>query len=336
MNTVSTRSVFFLLLTICAVIGFITAGCKPQKQAAPPESITIAYSTATSDILSHIAFANNFYLAEGLEAIPQPHDFGKLALQSVLNGKANIATVADTPIMFAVMEGRPVAIIARIQSSEKNEAIVARKDRGIVKPRDLKGKKIGVTRGTTSDFFLYAFLLDQNIERKQVKVVHLTPAQMPAALKAGKVDAVSTWNPTLFQLQKEWNAKASLFYGEHLYAESFCIVATQEYVKKNPEAIKKLLRALIKAEKFAREYPEDSRRLVADFIKADKASLDELWEIFDFRITLTQGLLLSLEDQTRWAIRHGLTARRDMPNYLDYIYFDGLKAVKPEAVRIIH
>jgi len=74
---------------------------------------------------------------------------------------------------------------------------------------------------------------------------------------------------------------------------------------------------------------------VADFIKIDSALLEEIWGIFNFRVALDQALLVNLEDQTRWAIKKRLTARTDMPNYLDYIYISGLQAVKPEAVRII-
>jgi NitT/TauT family transport system substrate-binding protein len=51
---------------------------------------------------------------------------------------------------------------------------------------------------------------------------------------------------------------------------------------------------------------------------------------------LNQSLLLTLEDQTRWAIKNHLTARPDMPNYLNSLYLDGLKAVKPESVTVIH
>jgi hypothetical protein len=83
------------------------------------------------------------------------------------------------------------------------------------------------------------------------------------------------------------------------------------------------------------QHPEESRRLVAEFIKTDKVVLDETWDIFTFRVTLDQALLVDFEDQTRWAIKHRLVARKDMPNYLDFIYWDGLQTVKPAAVRII-
>ena len=55
---------------------------------------------------------------------------------------------------------------------------------------------------------------------------------------------------------------------------------------------------------------------------------------FQFRLSLDQPILVSLEDEARWAIRNKLTDVTKVPNYLDYIYTDALKAVKPGAVTI--
>ena len=328
------RTVFGIVLLLTFVI--LSASCqKPEKQAGPPEKITIAYATHLNAVLVHIAFAKGLFKEEGLDATPQPHAFGKPALQMVLDGKADIATAADTPIMFAVMDGRKIAILAVIDSSDRNLGIVARRDRGISRPSDLKGKTIGITLGTGGDFFTETFLIVHGIDRKQVTIIDLKQDEMAAALATGKVDAASSWHPFLTQLQKDLGTKGLTFYSETIYTEAFCVAAGQDFVKQRPEAVKKVLRALIRAEAFLKQHPEESRRLVAEFIKVDKALLDEIWDIYNFRVTLDQALLVDLEDQTRWAIKNRLTTPRDMPNYLDFIYVDGLRAVKPEAVRII-
>jgi ABC-type nitrate/sulfonate/bicarbonate transport system substrate-binding protein len=318
------------------VLGFSGSGCKPvQKHTGPREKITIAYSTASNAILVYIAFAKSYFAEEGLDATPQPHAFGKLALNAVIEGKADLATVGDTPIVFAVMNRKRIATIASIQTSNRNEAIVARRDRGIAKPVDLKGKNIGVTLGTTADYFADSFLLANGIGRKQVTLIDMKPDEMAAALDKGKVDAVSTFNPTLRQLEKRLGNRGTVFYGESLYTEILCVAAEQEYLKKNPETIKKFLRALIKAETFVKQHDEEAKRLVVEFLKIDKAVLDEIWDIFRFRVTLDQALLVDFEEQTRWALKNKLTTGTKMPNYLDYIYADGLFAVKPEAVRMV-
>jgi ABC-type nitrate/sulfonate/bicarbonate transport system substrate-binding protein len=323
--------VFFAFFTLS-----ITA-CqeRSEKSAGPPEKITIAYPTSILSILIGIAFEKGFFSAEGLEVTPQPHEYGKVALQSVLEGTADLAVVADTPVMFAITGGKKIYTIAVITKSNKGEAVVVRKDRGISSPLDLKGKNIGVTMGTAGDFFLDSFLSTRGISRGEAKIIDMKPGEMLDALVTGKVDAVSTWQPLLISLQRKLGEDGITFYDEIIYTEIGLIAARQEYVEKHPEAVKKVLRALIGAETFVKENPDESRRLVAEFIKVDKALLDEIWNSFDFRVTLEQSLFVSLEDQTRWAQQEGLTGGTDLPNYLDFIYFDGLQSVKPEAVRII-
>lgn len=326
----------FCVLLALVIFAFSITGCKPtQKQFGQKEKITIAYSTLANSVLVHIAFAKGYFDEEGLEAISQPHAFGKLALAEVIAGKADIATVADTPIVFAVMNGEKVATLAVIQTSNKNEGIVARRDHGITHPADLKGKKIGVPLGTTAHFFVDTFLQIHGVEQEKVTLVDMKPTEMVGALDSGRLDAVSTFNPTLKELERSLGKNGIVFEDESLYTETFCVAAMQEYVKKHPETIKKFLRALIKAESFVKENDKEAQNLVADFTKTDKIVLAATWEIMHFRVTLDQALLVDFEDQTRWVLKNKLATGTQMPNYLDYIYTDGLHAVKPDAARIV-
>jgi hypothetical protein len=42
-----------------------------------------------------------------------------------------------------------------------------------------------------------------------------------------------------------------------------------------------------------------------------------------------------MEDEARWMIKNKLTSEKKVPDFINYIYVDRLKAVKPEAVNII-
>jgi NitT/TauT family transport system substrate-binding protein len=237
--------------------------------------------------------------------------------------------------MFAITNGKKIYLIAEIQTSTQDEGIVARRDLGIIKPSDLKGKKIGVTLGTAADFFMDSFFLMHGINRQEVKIIDVNPEEMLEALRHGRVDAVSIWNPLLKQLQKELGDKGVVFLEEDISTTLFCFVVTYEFAKQNPKVIKKVLKALIKAEEFVMQHPEEAKKVIAEATQTEPAIIDDIWDGLTFKVTLDQSLLTSLEDQTRWAQKYGLTKGIEIHNYLDFIYFDGLQAVRPETVRII-
>jgi NitT/TauT family transport system substrate-binding protein len=325
------RAAAALLTCVC----LIACNRSDHKPADPPEKIRIAYATLPETALAQIAQARGYYRDEGLEAIPRLHSFGKLALRDVLDGKADLATVAETPLMFAIMNGEKIAVIASIQCSRKNHAIIARRDKGILRPEDLKGRKIATTMGITSEYFLDAFIAMQGIVRKELEAVNLKPEEYQEAIVNGHVDAVSAFYPYLKQIQNKLGVNGITFYDEEVYIETFSVVATQEFIRQNPGKIRKLLRALLRAEEFARGNPAEAHTIVAVFSGIDKGIVSEIWADNRFAVSLDQSLILGLEDESRWAIKGGLFKAKVVPNYLDFIYFEGLKSVKPEAVRIL-
>jgi sulfonate transport system substrate-binding protein len=332
------RLIFRITAALAALaIGgyFVMRDQAAHTPADPLEKITIAYSSTPDSTLAQIAQTKGYYLQEGLDVTPQKYPYGKVALDAVLEGKADFATVAEMPVMFAIMNGGKVTVIATIQTSFLNYAIFARKDRGILTPRDLKRQKIAVTSGTSLDFFMDAFLAAQGIFRKDVTVVHMMPEKMAEAVERGNVDAIVAWSYIVIQVQKKLGDKGITFYDDDLYTQTFNVVTTQDYVRTRPENVKKMLRALVKAETFVAQNPAEAQVIVADFSNMDKTIIREIWAIENFSVTLDQSLLLAMEDESQWAINSRLTDKRQIPNYLNFIYCDGLESVKPDAVRIL-
>jgi NitT/TauT family transport system substrate-binding protein len=237
--------------------------------------------------------------------------------------------------MFAIMGGGEISVIATIYTSNKDYAIIARKDKGISNPRDLEFRKVATSLGTSSEFFMDSFLAINGIARKNVIVVNLKPEELPDALINGDVAAASAFRPFLIYAQKKLGDRGILFYDQDIYTMTFNVVATQEYVRKNPEKVIKMLRALINAEEFVRQNPAEAQKIIADFNLIDRVLLGEMWDAKSYSVKLDQSLVLALEDQSLWAIKSNLTKTKKMPNYLDFIYSDGLKKVKPETVRIL-
>ena len=322
---------FIPILIIASLIGCQKAA---QQSDVPPQKITVSYTTQPQSTLIHVALANGYFVEEGLDVQTIVNTFGKASLQTLLEHKSDFASVAETPVMFSILKGEKIFVIANVETTNMNNAILARVDAGIVKSADLKGKRIGYTPGTTSDFFLDSILTANNLSRKQIQAIPLKPEEMQDAIMAKQVDAVCTWNYPLVQIKHLLGANGTIIYDKEIYTETYNVAAQQEYVKNNPETVQRFLRALIKAENFVVKNPDAAQSIVSSATKVDKNLVREVWDAFNYHVTQNNSLLITLEDETRWAMENKLTPQKVMPNYQDYLYLDGLRAVKPEAVKV--
>lgn len=320
-------------LFIAALFGCEKSPEPRQRGAEPLQKITVAYTVQPQSTLIHVAVAKGYFAAEGLDVQSLIHTFGKASLQSLLDHKADFAAVAETPFMFNVLKGEKIFVIANIEASNMNNAIVARKDSGISAAGDLKGKRIGFTPGTTSDFFLDSILTANGLTRQEIKPVALKPEEMQEAIMAGKVDAVCTWNYPLTQIRQQLGSGGTIIYDRDIYTETFNIAAQQDFVQKNPETVKRFLRAAIKAENFVANNPDEAQNIVSTATKTDKNLVREVWNSFSYQLVLDHRLVITLEDETRWAMKNQLTDKTVMPAYRNFIHLDSLRAVKPEAVK---
>lgn len=330
-------------LIMLAAAGLLAAGYawlarpSPSRPASPLERVTIAANTEYAGTCPvFIAQEKGYFASEGLVVTVQPHTSGKAALSAALSGQADLGTAADVPIMFAALNGQPVSVVATIFSVEKDHGIAGRTDRGIVTPASLKGKRIGVTQGSSAHFFLDAFLNRQKLSTSEVKILNLRPEELPAALARGDIDAAATWEPFLGTVLGQMGSNGAVFYGEGVYDIAYNLAGARDYIAGHPETIKKILRAVVRGARFCKDAPEAAREIVARDMKTDVRKLAELWPSYRFNVTLDQGLVLALEDEARWAIKNKLTDRTAIPNYLNYVHLDGLLAVMPAAVTVIH
>lgn len=283
-----------------------------------------------------VAMTQGLFQKAGVEVINQPALLGKLALQAVLDGKADLAIAADTPTMFAILGGKDIAIITGISQSRRALGIVTRNDRGINTLQDLKGKSITVTKGTNGLYFLDAVLQVNGIASDSVNQVDLPVADGVAAFKAGKVDALAIFQPHLAQLEASMGKQIKVFYGEDVYAFRYLLIGKPAYIDSHPEEIQRILKALIAANATIRTDLLTARRAVAEVVKVDDSIMAKLFDPEDYVVSLDQAMLLSLDDQTRWAMQQSLVKSGPVPNYLSFTKYQALKAVLPGAVKIVY
>jgi ABC-type nitrate/sulfonate/bicarbonate transport system substrate-binding protein len=335
------RAIPATALAVAVVVAAITAVAfvKPQwlpaRPAHPGEPLTIAVSSTPHAALLHIAAAKGYFTEAGLDVTVKTVSHGKAALDQLASGEVDLAAAAEVPFVIAVLKGAPFSIAASVLSASDDMALVARRDRGIAAPRDLLGKKIGVTFGTSGEYFLWAFLIRHRLSPDAITWVDMAPPRMAQALASGAIDAASTWEPVHSAARDALAGNALSFAEGNAYTVTHVVIGHSEFMKSRSAAIEKLTRALLKAEAFNRADPRRAQSLIAARLKLDPGQLAAVWKGLAFRVDLRQSQLVTLEDEARWAMARGYAATGPIPNFLPHLHLDALLALEPERVTVV-
>jgi NitT/TauT family transport system substrate-binding protein len=286
--------------------------------------------------LFYIAQAQNFFAFNGLQVIlKENYDSGATATAGMLNGEADIASATEFLIARQILNKKDLIGFGTIARYE-NTFIFWRTDSGIKTIGDLKGKKIGVPLQTIAEFYLGRTLDLNGMNIQQVTLVDVKAAESEKALVNEEVDAVVTWEPWVSQINQNMGQEVivrALQSNQYAY---WNLVSTTDWTNTHSSTIARLLKSLIQAEGYIASHPNEAKAIVQKRMNLDEAYMKTVWPRYQISLSLDQSLIVAMEDEARWMIANNLTTEKQVPNFLDYIYVNGLEAVKPDAVNIIH
>lgn len=283
--------------------------------------------------LVYIGREQGFFKQHGLDLAVDNYQAGAYAVNDLLSGKVDVAAATEFVLAIQGIKRPDLRAIAAISSSDSIE-VVARKDRGIKNPEDLKGKRIGFNKDTINHFFLTTFLSLYNIRFGGVKAVDLKPSEMLTALSEVKVDALISLSNFLDPIKKvlagrivSWPAQG----GRNFYS---LLITKDGVLKTRPQAIESLLKGVIEAEAFLKAHEGEAQHIVKAVEGIDRDALMTTWSKTRFFVRLDQDLLTLMEDEGRWAIRNKLVEIKTIPDYLALLSRERLQKIKPEAVGV--
>lgn len=282
-----------------------------------------------------IASEKGFWKAEGLEVTEKYFTSGRLCLDALLAGSADIITVAETPVMFAGFSGQNVVIVATILTTHDLK-VIARRDHGITKPEDLRGKKVAMLFGATSEYFAGLFLAAYGMGLSDIKRVNLNPPDMSIALVRGEIDAYVIWEPFVHNARQELGEeKAVRFLKPDIYTLPFNVAVRRDFAEKHLETVQRVLRVIIQGEKFINQHPEETIAIVAKRVGIEQKVLKAIWGDYEFKVGLTPQLVEDMKREAQWAKTAKLVpAEAAIPDYAQFVDPRPLRAVDPARVTI--
>lgn len=315
---------------VALVLGSVLGG---TTTAAP---LTLAVARSPMALPIFVAEAESYFAEEGLALRIIEAPTGRRCLQLMAEGKADLATAADTAVMFESFERNDFVVLASIFSTTSDAKLLVRPAAGIRTPKDLEGKRIGVVRGTSAQYFLDAYLLIHGVDPKALQPVPVQPENAVRLLQQNHLDALAIFEPVAYQAITAMPQQLVVMPDSGTYTQTFNLVARRSLAGAQDAVLVRLLRALQKAEDLIHEQPARAQAVLRSRLGADQAFVSWVWPQRAPELSLDNGLLKSLRNQARWAIREGYVAARTAPNYLEFVYPAPLRQVQPEAVGLAH
>ncbi len=184
------------------------------------------------------------YAKEGLDPTFTRFNTGIEGFSALVGGSVDVLTTGGVTHNFPA---RGQGIVVLPNCVEYGGQVFGRGDAGVNSLKDLKGKKVATTLGTTGQIILHTALKSVGLDStKDVEIISQT---MPAAVTSfvtGSVAALSTWVPFNLRAREAKTAKQLAEAHQFAPAAGYVVAAyssTRKVLDTNPDLVKRLVAA---------------------------------------------------------------------------------------------
>jgi NitT/TauT family transport system substrate-binding protein len=162
--------------------------------------------------------------------------------------------IGDTPIIVRG-NGVPVKAVG-VMGGGALTVVVGRKDRGIEKLEDLRGKKISVLAFQDTTYYaLLGALASKNITKNDVDAQAVGPASVASLVVAGTVDACACTPDWEINVKEGVSNTVSLPTKDYFQSMSQAILASDKMIAERPDMVRGIVKATLRGMKFVMDDP---------------------------------------------------------------------------------
>jgi sulfonate transport system substrate-binding protein len=167
------------------------------------------------------------------------------------------ADVADAVPIFTQAAGAKLTIYAREAPSPQAEAIIVHADSPIKTVGDLKGKTVGVRRGSGAHFVLAAALKRAGLSFGDITPAYLAPTDAGPAFQQRSIDAWAIWDPFL-AITESRTATRKLADATGLSGYQRYYLVNDDFVAAHPDVVQIVFDALVQTGKWVKANPKEA------------------------------------------------------------------------------
>jgi len=132
---------------------------------------------------------------------------GNLMVEAMNGGSLDLAYGSEIPPLFALISQARIKVVAVIQGDVNEQTILVPKDSPIQSIADLKGKRVGYVRATTTQYYLTRMLNEVGLSFADIQATNLSVADGAAAFRTGQLDAWAIYGYSVPLMQSSVEAR---------------------------------------------------------------------------------------------------------------------------------
>jgi NitT/TauT family transport system substrate-binding protein len=174
-------------------------------------------------------------------------------MQGIIAGELDVGTTASEAAISGRASGAPIYVVAGF--AKGGARLVARPDLNIKSVKDLKGKKVGVTRGGIQEVLMMAELQKAGLTvdsapGKDVQLIYLAYADLNGALLGKNIDAMMQSEPQSSQaINKKFGVEVLKPYDTPIGEPIRTMVMTEKFYNEKRALAEKFMRCFVEATK---------------------------------------------------------------------------------------
>lgn len=244
-------------------------------------------------------------------------DLGASALEAAISGRAS---------------GAPIYAVAGF--AKGGARIVARSDLNVKTIADLKGKKVGVTRGGPQELLLIAELSQHGLSwsdkpGKDVQLVYMVYPDLNQALAGKNLDVISQSEPYASQLiNKGLATEVMKPYDTPLGEPMRALVMSEKFYKEKPDVALRTMKAFVEATSLFLADPKLAESYVRDSMFKGQITSQDYHEAMDNAAFTYELSLPQVDATTKMMHETGVGRMTSVPVAADWVKLDLLQSAK--------
>lgn len=330
-----------LLSIIIVLVVILTVGCGGKSNSSSQNSTTSGVKAKEIRIATQpIPNYAPIFVAKQKKWIEQ--DMAKVGVkvtwtsfssgppenEALASGSQDVGMMGDSPAFIGKAAGQDTSIIASSSIGPKALAIMVGKDSSITSPKQLKGKKVAVVKGSYAHHLVYLALKQNNMTVNDVQLINMdTNGDISAAIANKSIDAGAVWEPTITKMELNGTGKV-LVDGTGIKLGICTYVVRNKFAEENPELIKILLQDIQKGVDFEKENLNETAQIISSEVNLPQDQLIKVLPKYDFNPNLTSEDIVELKKTEDFMKSSNLiTTSVDVDKFVnkDYLKAAGIK-----------